>query len=462
MGVVPRRLVVFAFAMAAVAVVCAAPAAAAILVYEGNSPNPEVYDYTNSSYRDLAAATGDTVTTETTLPADLSGDSCVILQLNQETFSAQQVPTLRAYMEKGGVVVGIGEYYTYPREPGRNWGELADDSLSELAASLGVDLSFQDNELEEVGEAATDDLGPSPFAAGVTSLSYDFVTGVNVAPPAQVVASTAFTETPFIGARSIGSGAFVLLGDSNVLSDGSGTGYETADNALLARNLCGSTHPVTPPGNQSAPVTATTGTTTTTSPASPSPPPAPSPSPPVLGQSADVGAVSGAVLVKLPGASGFVTLGAVTSLPVGTTIDATHGRVRVTMAGPHGGTQTAEFFEGEFVLTQNHAGLVQAVLAGGDFSVCPTARERSHLARTSSSHASAKHVVRKLWTDAHGSFSTRGNYAAATVRGTEWLTEDLCGGTLIHVATDRVAVINRVNHRHVIVKAGHSYLAKAP
>jgi len=30
------------------------------------------------------------------------------------------------------------------------------------------------------------------------------------------------------------------------------------------------------------------------------------------------------------------------------------------------------------------------------------------------------------------------------------------------VATDRVAVTNRVNHHHVTVKAGHSYLAKAP
>jgi hypothetical protein len=28
--------------------------------------------------------------------------------------------------------------------------------------------------------------------------------------------------------------------------------------------------------------------------------------------------------------------------------------------------------------------------------------------------------------------------------------------------TDRVAVTNLVNHHHVTVKAGHSYLAKAP
>jgi hypothetical protein len=71
-------------------------------------------------------------------------------------------------------------------------------------------------------------------------------------------------------------------------------------------------------------------------------------------------------------------------------------------------------------------------------------------------------VVRKLWSEGHGSYSTRGNYAAGAVLGTRWLTEDLCDGTLIHVATDKVRVTNFVNHKHVTVKAGHTYLAKAP
>ena len=47
------------------------------------------------------------------------------------------------------------------------------------------------------------------------------------------------------------------------------------------------------------------------------------------------------------------------------------------------------------------------------------------------------------------------------MQGTEWLTEDLCEGTLIRVTRDRVAVTNLVSHRHVEVRAGHSYLAKA-
>jgi hypothetical protein len=194
----------------------------------------------------------------------------------------------------------------------------------------------------------------------------------------------------------------------------------------------------------------------------PAAPPQPAGAPvPVPGRSADVKPVSGTVSVELPGTQTFLPLSAVTSVPMGVAIDATHGRVKITTTGPHGGTQTGEFFEGEFVLTQPHNGLVVATLSGGDFSACPTALERSHVARTSSTH-SGKHVVRKLWTNAHGSFSTKGNYAAATVRGTEWLTEDLCEGTLIRVTRDRVAVRNLVNHRQVTVRAGHSYLAKAP
>ncbi len=71
-------------------------------------------------------------------------------------------------------------------------------------------------------------------------------------------------------------------------------------------------------------------------------------------------------------------------------------------------------------------------------------------------------MVRKLWADAHGKFSTKGNYAAGAVQGTEWLTEDLCEGTLIRVTRDKVLVTDLVRHRHKAVKVGHKYLAKAP
>jgi hypothetical protein len=51
--------------------------------------------------------------------------------------------------------------------------------------------------------------------------------------------------------------------------------------------------------------------------------------------------------------------------------------------------------------------------------------------------------------------------ASSPVRGTRWLTEDRCDGTLTRVASGAVAVFDRSRHKTVIVRAGRSYLARA-
>jgi hypothetical protein len=183
---------------------------------------------------------------------------------------------------------------------------------------------------------------------------------------------------------------------------------------------------------------------------------------PQAGVSGNVAPVTGTVLVELPGSGTFVVLTGLRQVPFGTVIDATHGKVTVTTVGPHGELQSMTFLAGKFELIQGPHDQVVAALGGGRFRVCPTARERRHLARASSTHTSGKHVVRKLWAEGHGSYSTKGNYAAGAVVGTRWLTEDLCDGTLIRVATDSVEVTNLVTHHRLKVRAGHSYLAKAP
>lgn len=189
--------------------------------------------------------------------------------------------------------------------------------------------------------------------------------------------------------------------------------------------------------------------------------------PPVLAVSGNIVPLSGHVYVELPGTSTFVPLTGLRQVPFGTIVDATKGKVKVTTATPSGHTQVIVFYAGEFKLTQGRNGLVIATLLGGNFSVCPTHLERLHIASFPSAdafaaRASRKHVVRKLWAEGHGKYETKGNYASGAVQGTRWLTEDLCGGTLVHVATDRVLVVNLVTHRHRSVKAPHNYLAKAP
>jgi hypothetical protein len=182
---------------------------------------------------------------------------------------------------------------------------------------------------------------------------------------------------------------------------------------------------------------------------------------PLLDRSGDIEPVAGHVLVKLPGSSGFTALTGLSRVPFGTTVDATHGRVTVTTVGPGGHLQRITFYGGVFKLVSRGHGRVVAVLAGGDFAVCPRARERSHRAHLAKA-GRRSHVVRKLWASGHGSYATQGAYAAGAVQGTRWLTEDRCDGTLIYVATDRVAVTNLVTGRHRRVRAHHRYFAAAP
>jgi hypothetical protein len=190
---------------------------------------------------------------------------------------------------------------------------------------------------------------------------------------------------------------------------------------------------------------------------------------PVLGQTGDVTPVGGVVKIKLPGSKNFIVLTGTELIPFGSIIDATNGRVLTNVAGPSGPEQ-GEFFQGQFLLTQGKDGVVLAKLTGGKSGACP--KKKRHHARRSDSDgdhdgdnfasASRRHVVRKLWANAHGTFATRGSYAAGAVQGTEWLTEDLCEGTVIRVTRDKVKVTDLVHHRTRVVKAGHSIFVKAP
>ena len=47
---------------------------------------------------------------------------------------------------------------------------------------------------------------------------------------------------------------------------------------------------------------------------------------------------------------------------------------------------------------------------------------------------------RRLWGSGKGNFRTEGQYGAATVRGTIWLTEDRCNGTFFKVKRGAVTI----------------------
>jgi ferric-dicitrate binding protein FerR (iron transport regulator) len=61
----------------------------------------------------------------------------------------------------------------------------------------------------------------------------------------------------------------------------------------------------------------------------------------------------------------------------------------------------------------------------------------------------------------HGHFRSRGRNSEATVRGTKWSMTDTCAGTLTTVTRGSVLVRDFGLKKNKIVKAGHTYFARA-
>jgi ferric-dicitrate binding protein FerR (iron transport regulator) len=95
------------------------------------------------------------------------------------------------------------------------------------------------------------------------------------------------------------------------------------------------------------------------------------------------------------------------------------------------------------------------VLTGG------SSRSFSSTHRKLSVLEKAKKPVRRLWGSGKGKFTTKGKYAAATVRGTIWEIADFKDNTLCVVKRGIVAVQNLVTKTTTLVRAGHSIVVKA-
>jgi hypothetical protein len=182
---------------------------------------------------------------------------------------------------------------------------------------------------------------------------------------------------------------------------------------------------------------------------------------PTLGRSIAAETVRGSVTATSPSGAP-VDLAAAAALPSGTVIDTRKGTVELTSAiDRKGTTQTGRFWGALFEVRQSATGkgMTQLVLRGGDFSGC-RARAAGHGGIVAHAAASAK-PPRRLWgSDRHGRFQTRGRGSVATVRGTRWITEDRCEGTLTRVTEGAVAVYDLRRHRTQVVTHGHRYLAR--
>jgi hypothetical protein len=195
--------------------------------------------------------------------------------------------------------------------------------------------------------------------------------------------------------------------------------------------------------------------------------------PPVPGKAVNVGVVSGQVFVKLARAGGratgppkgFVPLTGQMQIPVGSQVDTRKGRINLVSAADTAGkkTQAANFYDGRFQVKQalpkkkpkKPAALVTDIVLKGQLS------RASCSIRSVDKKKGPKSVLGKLWGSGKGKFRTSGKYASATVRGTIWLTQDECDGTLVRVKRGTVSVRDLKRKKTVTVKTGHSYLARA-
>jgi hypothetical protein len=199
-------------------------------------------------------------------------------------------------------------------------------------------------------------------------------------------------------------------------------------------------------------------------------------SPPVLYQSVDVGVLKGTVLYKPPATparaglahaskttkgQGFIPLTQPRQIPVGSTLDTTHGAVRVrTATTTPGVVQVGDFFSGQFMLLQRRSqrGLAELNLTGGRARTAATCASVGKKA----SAAVSRRSLRLLTANVRGRFRSRGHNSAATVRGTEWQTVDRCDGTLTRVLRGTVVVRDFRRRKNVVVTIGKHYLARAP
>ena len=196
----------------------------------------------------------------------------------------------------------------------------------------------------------------------------------------------------------------------------------------------------------------------------------------MLGESVNVAALSGTVLVAVPAASAarakgsarasqkglrFVPLTEARHIPVGSFLDTRRGRVNLSSARTAAGrTQAGAFSAGLFQVLQSRRrsarGLTELRLKGSSFNSC-----RARGASPGGALAAQRRTIRRLRGNANGRFRTRGRHSSATVRGTIWDVVDRCDGTLTRVRRGRVVVRDFRRKRNVVLRAGRSYLARA-
>jgi hypothetical protein len=162
------------------------------------------------------------------------------------------------------------------------------------------------------------------------------------------------------------------------------------------------------------------------------------------------------VRIKEPSSAAFIPLHGTRQVPLGTAIDVRGALVRLTAASPTPGKfAVGDFHEGEFEVFQTRTG--HGVT---DLRVLDTRMARSTCAGANGSRKRTTRLLGILLGSGHGHFRTRGEFAAASVLGTDWGVRNRCDGTLTVVRSGTVVVTDFRLHKTVTLHAGQTYLAR--
>jgi hypothetical protein len=160
--------------------------------------------------------------------------------------------------------------------------------------------------------------------------------------------------------------------------------------------------------------------------------------------------ISGKVRVRLKGSKTFTDLDAIDDIPLDATIDVKKGRIELaSVPSPTGAAEKVQLYGGWFQVRQPQA--ITEFKLNEALASCKKKSARA---------AAAKPKTRKLWGDGKGKFRTRGQYGAATIRGTKWLVQDSCAGTQVRVTEGSVLVRDDVRKKNVVVRKGKRYTAR--
>ena len=335
---------------------------------------------------------------------------------------------------------------------------------------------------------------PAPPALATTSpptilstTSASFTATVN---PGGLETEVHFEYGPELGGAKAASTATITYG-SVTPDQSAGAGYA---NQTVTATVTGLLPNVT--YNWRAVATNSAGSTTGTNqtfktPADPPPPR------PVLGKSVNVTPISGIVYVELPpGATlasaasvspfssfgpgvravealtkgqAFIPLTEARQIPVGSVLETTGGVVGITTAttaSKKGKLQSGEFGAGIFKLLQNRKqkGLTDLDIINNYSAskVCATVGKKGKGKGKAYAAKLSSKTLGRVNASGHGHFTVKGQYSAATVRGTVWNVGNHCEGTLTHVTRGVVSVRDFSRRKTITLFTGQSYLAKAP